>query len=102
MTERKQAPEATGTPQKAPAVGSQVDLVLGARERRWLGAIEFVIVGSAWLCAYLALRTLAPAEIAWWQAGALGGLAMMLVRTWCNTLEAHNDRAEPPQGAERN
>jgi hypothetical protein len=29
MTERKQAPEATGTPQVDPAVGSQVDLVLG-------------------------------------------------------------------------
>ncbi len=30
MTERKQAPEATDAPTKAPAVGSQVDLVLGA------------------------------------------------------------------------
>lgn len=29
MTRLEQAPEATGTPQKAPAVGSQVDLVLG-------------------------------------------------------------------------
>lgn len=30
MTERKQAPEATREPQAVPAVGSQVDLVLGA------------------------------------------------------------------------
>jgi hypothetical protein len=29
MTERKHAPEATDAPTKAPAVGSQVDLVLG-------------------------------------------------------------------------
>ena len=56
-------------------VGSNVGL--GAGARRWLALVEYSIVAGAWVCVYLALRTLAPPTIEWWQAGALGGTAML-------------------------
>jgi hypothetical protein len=90
MSKTENATEATREPPAVPAVGSQVDLVLGAGARRWLWLMELAILAGAWLCVYLALRTLAPPDVAWWQAGALGGTAMILVRTWWNTFEAPN------------
>jgi hypothetical protein len=47
MTERKQAPEATDAPQKAPAVGSQVDLVLGPLPEELEAAVRNFAVSCA-------------------------------------------------------
>jgi hypothetical protein len=56
----------------------------------WIALVEFSILAGAWVCVFLALRTLAPPTIKWWQAGALGGTAMFIVRIWWNTCEVPN------------
>ena len=51
MTERKQAPEATDVPPLAPAVGSQVDLVLGPKVWARKDQLQHASTRGGLLCA---------------------------------------------------